>query len=296
MIMTTMKPKDIHIALKRNDSIEYLTKKFQYSDKEELYQAIRKISPAGAEVLIRKLESRQKISTRKSSTVPQMLKQEESQEIEIPCREPERPIEVDAEQEAENGKQNGNEDLGLEQLKNQEKELSSSLCELEVIHKNLISERRDLVKELEKAQYELKKLKEKLSEQEENVTRLYNRYNECAKKMGNINQECNARKELLEELRVKIANLKKITILIYENGTIEVENADIPTISEERLTLEFRKLIEIPEAGEITVNELRTIAKLKEVTKTYNENDYTFEIIFESVKVQNFWGITVAKT
>ena len=58
--MTVMKSKDIHIALKRNDGISYLMERFEFSQKEELFEAIRKVTPSGAENLIRKLEKKQK--------------------------------------------------------------------------------------------------------------------------------------------------------------------------------------------------------------------------------------------
>lgn len=43
-----MNSKDVHVALKRDDSKEYLMAKFGFQNEEELYDAVRKISPAGA--------------------------------------------------------------------------------------------------------------------------------------------------------------------------------------------------------------------------------------------------------
>lgn len=63
--MTVMKSKDIHIALKRDDGINYLMERFEFSQKEELFEAIRKVTPSGAEELIRKLEKKQKRSGRR---------------------------------------------------------------------------------------------------------------------------------------------------------------------------------------------------------------------------------------
>ena len=50
-----MNSKDVHVALKRDDSKEYLMAKFGFQNEEELYDAVRKISPAGAEEMIRSI-------------------------------------------------------------------------------------------------------------------------------------------------------------------------------------------------------------------------------------------------
>ncbi len=58
--MGILKTKDVHIALKRDDCINYLLERFDFQQREELFEAIRKITPSGAEDLIRKLEKKQR--------------------------------------------------------------------------------------------------------------------------------------------------------------------------------------------------------------------------------------------
>lgn len=53
-----MNSKDVHVALKRDDSKEYLMAKFGFQNEEELYDAVRKISPAGAEEMIRRISKK----------------------------------------------------------------------------------------------------------------------------------------------------------------------------------------------------------------------------------------------
>lgn len=277
--------KDIHLAFKKKNSIEYLIKKFQFSDKEELYDAIRKITPTGADSFIRKLETRQKSNERQGEPT----KQKDIQHVQKLAEEENLTEENSCQATVDEKSQSETAIVTLAQMKKQEKSLSLSLCNLESRHKSLVSTRRELVSKLEASRKKLNEIREMLNEQEANVTDLYEQYNKCAEEMRDINQEYNIHEKLLEELRVRIKNLEKVTVLIYEDGTLEVENADIPTISEEKLSFELGNLIGIPEAGEITINELKTIAKLKEMVKVYNENGYTFEFIFESVKLQNFW-------
>lgn len=298
--MTIMKSKDIHIALKRDDCINYLMERFQFSQKEELFEAIRKVTPSGAEDLIRKLERKQKRCERrgKANTGSEPTKEIAPTE-EHPVQDFEVVVDMantleDTGEEVEQEEQNMNETLDLEQLKAQEQELSAEVCLLEGKHKALVSKRRDLVGSLERAQKALKELRRILNAQEANVTSLYDRYIECANEMENINQERKASKELLEETRRQIAELQKITILVYQNGRIEVENAEIPTISDEEIISELGKLIGMSEAGEITINELKTIAKLHKMVEFYEANGYTFELVFDSDKVQSFWETVIA--
>jgi len=299
--MTVMKSKDIHIATKREDGINYLMERFEFSDKEELFEAIRKVTPSGAEELIRKLEKKQKRNGRrdKANASSELTDEEVPQTEEQPVQEIANVVDMDKtqediEEELEQEELNMSKTLDLEQLKAQEQELSAEVCRLEGKHKELVSKRRDLVGALERAQRALKELRRILREQESNVTNLYDQYIECADEMDAINQERRACKELLEDTRKQIVDLQKITILVYQNGRIEVENAEIPTISDEEIISELGKLICMPEAGEITINELKTIAKLQKMVKFYEDNGNVFELVFDSSKVQSFWETVVA--
>lgn len=129
--------------------------------------------------------------------------------------------------------------------------------------------------------------------QEKNVTNLYDQYLKCADEMDALNKERRACKELLEDTRRQIVDLKKITILVYQNGRIEVENAEIPCISDEEIISELGKLICMPEAGEITINELKIVARLQKMVRFYEDNDNAFELVFDSDKVQSFWETVV---
>ena len=301
--MTVMKSKDIHIALKREDGISYLMERFEFSDKDVLFEAIRRVTPSGAEELIRKLEKKQKqkrsgrrdkANANAELTIEEVVLSEEQPVQNFECDFYVEDTHEDTDEKFEQDEQNLNTTLDLEQLKAQEQELSAEVCRLEGVHKELVSKRRDLVGSLERAQKALKELRRILHEQESNVTKLYEQYNECAEEMESINQERRAYKELLEDTRKQIVNLQKITILVYQNGCIEVENAEIPTISDAEIVSELGELIGMPEAGEITINELKTIAKLQKMVKFYETNGKVFELVFDSSKVQSFWETVVA--
>lgn len=62
-----MNSKDVHVALKRDDSKEYLMAKFGFQNEEELYDAVRKISPAGAEEMIRRISKKKSRKVREKT-------------------------------------------------------------------------------------------------------------------------------------------------------------------------------------------------------------------------------------
>ena len=61
MVLTS---KDLHIAIKRNDGMEYLLNKFSFREECELFEAIRKIVPAKSEEFIKILKKKQGINSR----------------------------------------------------------------------------------------------------------------------------------------------------------------------------------------------------------------------------------------
>ena len=65
-----MNSKDVHVALKRDDSKEYLMAKFGFQNEEELYDAVRKISSTGAEEMIRRI-SKKKSRKPREKTIPE---------------------------------------------------------------------------------------------------------------------------------------------------------------------------------------------------------------------------------
>lgn len=298
--MATLKVKDIHIALKRNDSIDYLMERFTISSKEELFEDIRRIAPARSEEFIRKLEKKQKfIDRRERNNGHETADKDEGLKEEQPVQESEEEDFVEDEEDVTTDEIEQEDDnmpavLDMEMLKAQEQELSAMLCQLEGQHKEFVTKRRELNACLCKAVKALKELYRLAEVQEQNVTNLYEEYQQCADQMNAINQEKRSCEELLEEVRGRISELNKVTIMVYQNGNIEVENAEIPSISEEEINAEFLRLISMPGVGKITVDELKAIAKLLKMVKVYESSKCPFELEFDSTEVQRLWETVTA--
>lgn len=294
-----MKSKDVHIAVKRDDGVSYLMRRFNFSRADELFEAIRKVTPSNAEDLIRKLEKKQRLTVKKDKlSIDSRNSEEKLTEHDLVQPAQEDVLIEDAQGSVvdciEEEKHEVTEHLDIEQLKLQEQELSAEVCRLEGNHKDLVVKRRGLVAELEKAQKALVELRRILKEQESNVTTIYEQYNDCAKEMDKINQKRNACKSSLEAVREQILLLQKVVVLVYTNGNIEVENAEMPTVTAEEITATLSSLICIPEAGELTINELKVVAKLQQMVKVYQSSGCVYEIIFDSSKVESFWTAIVS--
>lgn len=281
--MAFMTNKDIHIALKRNDGVQYLMKHFGFTAEEELFKAIRRISPLGAEEFIRKLKNKQKGAAKRKMKSQEKNLAEKATEV------------AETAETSETTENNSNATLAIiNELEKQEAKLSLAVCDLEVLHGAQVATRRQLLEKLVGAKKELKKLQEVLASQQQNVTRIYEEYNRCAEEMADINTKRKALQEQLESVRTQITELKKVTLFIYQNGDIEVEEGMPVQILEEDITLEFNRLIRHSEAGNLTINEVKTVAKLHEMVRVYQAEDISVELFFDSSAVQNFWEAIIA--
>lgn len=293
-----MTSKDLHIAIKNGFGVQYMVERYGFSDHEALYRAIRGVAPSGAKGFINSLEKNQKrIDKKKPSSVA--AETQNVQEPSVCTNNEEGVVEDDSEEElivqfyADDEKSAGAE-ITLEQLEADEKELSDTVCRREGEHKEIMAQRRECVQRLEKSKKALGELQRLLREQEKNVTQTVEEYHRLGTAMSVINEEVNSYRELLDEVRKQIAERKKVSILVYENGDIEVVNAEIPSISEVAITEESSKLVSMPEAEEFTVKVLKAIAKLKLMVKAYEENNCVFELVFDSLEVQKIYEIVIA--
>lgn len=92
--MKVMKSKDIHFAVKKDDGISYLMERFGFQEKDDLFDAIRRVTPSGAEELIRRLEKKEKCLQRreKNNGTADDPSQKEIHQDECSVQEPEEDV------------------------------------------------------------------------------------------------------------------------------------------------------------------------------------------------------------
>lgn len=293
--MVFMTNKDIHIAVKRNDGVQYLMKHFGFATEEALFEEIRRISPLGAEEFIRKLKNKQKGAAKRKMKSKEKNLAKKATEVAKTDEVEEQPEAAEITETSKTTEKSSDKTLAIiDELETQEAELSLEVCDLEVLHGAQVATRRQLLEELVEAKKELEKLQEVLASQQQNVTRIYEEYNRCAEEMADINTKRKALQEQLESVRTQITELRKVTLFIYQNGDIEVEEGMPVQIWEEDITLTFNRLIRHSEVGNLTINEVKTVAKLHEMVRAYQANSISVELIFDSLAVQTFWEAIIA--
>lgn len=298
--MAYIKSRDIRIAVKREDGVDYLMNRFGLSTKEELFECIRRAIPSEADTLIKKFEKKHRQYTSRHENAQNSQEPVVIQSVENTEEQTEEHIEVvvhtSQELEALQDETTAIEYpvMSVEELRAQEAELSAELCELEGKHKALVSERRGLCEDIAKAKRAIEELFRLANIQNERVQDLLTRYYQCDAEMTDNIATQRVYRELIDETRAQIVESEKITIFMYQNGSIEVENADVPQISDDEILIGFTSLLSNQSAGDLTINELKGVVKLQKMVATYTERGKNYELVFDNAKVQRVWETILA--
>lgn len=180
-------------------------------------------------------------------------------------------------------------EASYEEMKKLEEELIIALAENE---KNLKASRADT-----SAKYhEMERMKKAVEELKAEILSLIAQYevvwnNYCASAEKTKREEAIGKviSEQLDETRSKLVKLQRISICVYSSGNVEVENAEIPDISDTDIFTEVSKLVATPFAGNFTVNELKGVAKLLLMVKTFREAGREVDVIFENHDLEDLW-------
>ena len=111
---------------------------------------------------------------------------------------------------------------------------------------------------------------------------------EIDEKIITESEELSANKKILNEIREYIKVLEKVTIFIYENGEIKEEAAEV---AEELLGLDevFDSLIHNELVENLSVKQIRQLAKLMVLTEQRQKQGQNYDLVFESEIVQKIF-------
>lgn len=205
----------------------------------------------------------------------------------------EQPAEVCSDLESEREEVATEEVDGLDELRVKALKISQSLCNLEFSHKELVAKRRQLWGKFIEKKTRLEELKALIEKEEMELEILYNEYSECASQMSALNEEQASEKDELDSIRKRIEILEKIVLYVYEDGTIEAENADLPSVSDDEVKKLLMELVSNSSVNSavfgMTIYQLNCIAKLILVKQFLNDEDKSFEIEFENASMRTLW-------
>ena len=290
-----MTSKDIHLAVKRPDGLEYLMKRFSFQTVTDLESAIRHVSPSFAEEAIKKLQKKHsKLSISEEVTVKMVLPSVEKEKsstaeaysVAFALTDAVTMV-TDGSEEEKDVKQDMVISVTLDEAKQYERELSDNVCALESRHKALVSQRHEYLLRIGEVRREVRSLREQQRAREEEMEKIIMAYNECHEEMVQINLEKTFQAELLKEARDRRAALEKVTLLVFADGSVSIENAELPVINEDALVEEFNRLRVLPTIPEdFTFRGVKNLARLHLIMDALGGNA---EIMFDTPALQNFW-------
>ena len=300
--MKKMTSKDLHVALKNQATEEELMERYGVDSSEELYEVMSKVAPGNFEYFKKEIKKNQKNRLRKDEKKKMALdNQKEDEQIELTNFE----TLTDQSSEVENGKvgknmvdytavekpTNDEPKPSLNELLEAEKFLSDNCVSLEKEHNALINARREDVKTLALIKRTLEELKRLLQVNQSKLTTVLEDYNSKAEQMLRVSSEISACKEMLADTRAQIEEAKKLKVSVFSDGTIECENGELESPCEAEVSQLFSTLILMAAAEELTIKQVKTVAKLVSVVKKI---DQKYELEFDSDLVQKLYEAAIA--
>lgn len=300
--MKKMTSKDLHVALKNQATEEELMERYGVDSSEELYEVMSKVAPGNFEYFKKEIKKNQKNRLRKDEKKKMALdNQKEDEQIELTNFE----TLTDQSSEVENGKvgknmvdytavekpTNDEPKPSLNELLEAEKFLSDNCVSLEKEHNALINARREDVKTLALIKRTLEELKRLLQVNQSKLTTVLEDYNSKAEQMLRVSSEISACKEMLADTRAQIEEAKKLKVSVFSDGTIECENGELESPCEAEVSQLFSTLILLAAAEELTIKQVKTVAKLVSVVKKI---DQKYELELDSDLVQKLYEAAIA--
>ena len=189
------------------------------------------------------------------------------------------------EQDSTEGKQS------LQELLDAEKFLSDNCIALENEHNALLTARKKDVQTLSEIQSVLEELQRLLKANQSMMNTVLADYNSKAEQMLRVSSEISACKEMLADTRAQIEEAKKLKVSVFSDGTIECENGELESPCEAEVSQLFSTLILLAAAEELTIKQVKTVAKLVSVVKKI---DQKYELEFDSDLVQKLYEAAIA--
>lgn len=297
----TLTPKEIKIAIKRGETISELQERFGLISEQEVLDIIGKTFKNGTTAIIKQLKRNEKLQKRGHASLEKNQAMELSEQDEI--------ANISSGEEeflTDNLMENVDTDATavetetiFEQLQADEKEYSRLLLELEQKHKACVQNRRQIVERLQTVNAKCSELLKEVERMETELGKLKSSYDDVTLEMLDYTSDISATKKLLSDLRKQIAEAQKISIFVYKNGDVELEQVSSGEKVEKSLKeligefhqdeMEFTKLVGQPMAEEMTVTQLRIIINVQTMARSFEEQGISYKFIFEDEKLQRFY-------
>ena len=174
-----------------------------------------------------------------------------------------------------------------ESLEKSREELAMIICSMEENHVALSAQRKSSFEALANHKAWITEYYEALKKHANEVAKLSALTYQLSDEMKNLSSEIAEKREELSLLDEKIALSRKVAILAYSNGEIEIENSkeEIPESWQEIYTIIINDAI----ADDLKIKEVKQVAKVLAFTKKIGSIGLSFELTFENDVAQRLY-------
>lgn len=159
-------------------------------------------------------------------------------------------------------------------------DIESSLNASELMHKELVSQRSFIQQRIKNLKKTLIKLLEEVSSCETDLMTLISELNEKYSIMQDLNKDISEKRKELSEINTEIEKAQIVTIFVYNSGEIEVETTFSVEIPEAN-TDTVNKIISNEQAEDLTLKQIKAVAKLISLVQNLEQQGLNYELLFE---------------
>ena len=175
----------------------------------------------------------------------------------------------------------------LEGLEAQREAIKAILNEMELKHKALCSDRLEIQKTLTEYRERLVKLEEQIRLCKIDVASLVEELDIKLASMQELNISISSKRTELQEIETKIDALQSVVIFVYSTGNIDIEAPFTIEIPEWKNKL--NDLIACDDAGSLTLNQLKTLAKVLALTQFLDSQNWKYDVAFDNDEMETFY-------
>ena len=164
----------------------------------------------------------------------------------------------------------------LEELKEKERYISSEVHKQNEFCKELELTKKGFLDNLEETN-------KTLLETRKRIVKIQKDIKNTSGQIDEVKKEITSKKKILKEIKQKIKTLQKVSLFVYMNG--DIENFDIPEKEQTGCDKYFDDLLKNEVVEELSIKQIRQLAKLLVLLELLKEKELIWDITFES-KVQ----------
>ena len=187
-------------------------------------------------------------------------------------------ITTESEETEENTSQS-DEHVSISELEAKCQQSLDILSDLEIQHKDLVSERCAIRNEISNHQEEFKKMLEEISKRQQAIEDLQKRFNSIGETMENITLQIRNTKLDIAQLKTQIDQAKKVYIYACDSGEVEIDSN--LSFEIENWKPVFDNIVTDDELESLTIKQLKALAKTITLIRFLIAQNAPYEVVFE---------------